>query len=197
MDLLDQERLVDVLADVIDQNGRLSHLIYIQRYRGEGDDWVGEIETTLTAMRQVIEHLADEFDGSKNNSIVLASSTAGHFVIDKQPLSYHVVKAGLNHMIHYYAVALGPKGIRVNGVSPCTILKEESRGFYLRNERVYDLYEKINPLGRMGTAEEVAQVIAFLCSPRSSFITGQNITVDGGMSLLHQESLARRLASLD
>jgi NAD(P)-dependent dehydrogenase (short-subunit alcohol dehydrogenase family) len=195
VDLLDRERMAEVLAEVINQSGKLNHLIFLQRYRGEGDDWVGEIETTLTATKWVIERLVGEFDNSGKNSIVLVSSTAGHFVVDKQSLSYHVAKAGLNHMVRYYAVTLGPKGIRVNGVAPCTILKEESKDLYLQNEALCSLYETITPLGRMGTAEEIAQVIAFLCSPQASFITGQIIVVDGGMSLLYQESLARQLAS--
>ncbi len=196
VDLLDQESLADALADVIKQNGKLNHLVFLQRYRGEGDDWVGEIETTLTATKYVIERLVDEFDGSDEDSIVIVSSIASHFVAEEQALSYHVAKAGLNQMIRYYAVVLGSRGIRVNGVSPCTILKEESREFYLQNERLYNLYKTITPLGRMGTSEEIAQVIAFLCSPKASFITGQNIVVDGGLSLQWQESLARKLTSL-
>jgi NAD(P)-dependent dehydrogenase (short-subunit alcohol dehydrogenase family) len=48
----------------------------------------------------------------------------------------------------------------------------------------------------MGNAVDSANVIAFLCSPQSSFVTGQKITVDGGVSLLSQESLARKIAGL-
>lgn len=100
-------------------------------------------------------------------------------------------------MVRYYAVTLGPRRIRVNSVSPGTVLKDESKDFYLKNEQLYNLYKGIIPLGRMGTAEEVANVVAFLCSSKASFITGQNIVVDGGLSLIWQETLARKVASLD
>ncbi len=193
VDLLDRKALLSVLAEIIEQNGNLSHLVCLQRYRGEGDDWVGDIETTLTSTKILIEQLATEFDGASDNSIVLANSTAVNFVVENQPLSYHVAKSGIDQMIRYYAVNLGPKGIRVNGISPGTIIKERSRDYYLKNEKVYDFYKKIIPLNRMGTAEEIAHVIEFLCSPKSSFITGQTIVVDGGLTLQWQESLAQKI----
>ncbi|KAB2946568.1 MAG: cyclohexanol dehydrogenase [Candidatus Methanoperedens nitroreducens] len=193
VDLLDRKALLSVLAEIIGQNGNLGHLVCLQRYRGEGDDWVGDIETTLTSTKILIEQLATEFDGASDNSIVLANSTAVNFVVENQPLSYHVAKSGIDQMIRYYAVNLGPKGIRVNGISPGTIIKERSRDYYLKNEKVYDFYKKIIPLNRMGTAEEIAQVIEFLCSPKSSFITGQTIVVDGGLTLQWQESLAQKI----
>lgn len=193
VDLLDRKALLSVLAEIIKQNGNLGHLVCLQRYRGEGDDWVGDIETTLTSTKILIEQLATEFDGASDNSIVLANSTAVNFVVENQPLSYHVAKSGIDQMIRYYAVNLGPKGIRVNGISPGTIIKERSRDYYLKNEKVYGFYKKIIPLNRMGTAEEIAQVIEFLCSPKSSFITGQTIVVDGGLTLQWQESLAQKI----
>lgn len=194
VDLLDKERLDVALGEVIQQNGKLNSLVFLQRYRGQGDSWAGEIETSLTATKNVIERLVGEFDGG--GAIVLVSSIIGQFVVQGQPVSYHVAKAGIDHMIRYYAVTLGPKGIRVNGVSPASVIKEESKEFYSKNEKLLDLFKKIVPLGRIGTAEEVAEVIAFLCSPKASLITGQVITVDGGMTLQSQESLARGLTGL-
>ena len=113
-----------------------------------------------------------------------------------QALGYHVAKAGLNQMMRYYAVNLGRKGIRVNAVTPFTFLKEESRDFYMKNQALHDLYRKITPLGRMATAEDSARVIAFLCSPGAGFVNGQNIYVDGGLSLVWPETLARNLSGL-
>ncbi len=196
VDLLNQKLLAETLTEIISQNGKLSSVVFFQRDRGEGDDWKQEIETSLTATRNVIEHLADKFDDSDERSIVIVSSIAGHYIAEEQPLSYHVAKAGLNQMARFYAVALGPKQIRVNCVSFGTILKEESKDFYLQNRKLHNFYKRITPLGRMGTAEDIAGVIAFLCSPKASFITGQNIIVDGGISLRSHESLARHLALL-
>jgi NAD(P)-dependent dehydrogenase (short-subunit alcohol dehydrogenase family) len=90
-------------------------------------------------------------------------------------------------------VTLGTKGIRVNSISPGTVLKEESRRAYLQNEKLMNLYRRLTPLERMGTAEDVAHVVEFLCSPKSSFLTGQDIVVDGGLSLQLQEALVVRL----
>ena len=59
-----------------------------------------------------------------------------------------------------------------------------------------DLYKRITPLGRMCTASDIADVVMFLCGPESSFITGQNLVVDGGLSLRWHESLARDLGPL-
>ena len=200
-DVSNQKHLYKVLTDVVHQNGKLNNLIFFQRFRGKADDWTGELETSLTATKHIIDYLIKEFDETTEKSIVIISSIASFLVAVEQPLSYHVAKAGLNQMVRYYAFALGPKGIRVNGVMPGPVLKpvlkEESREFHTRNKQLHDLYEKIIPLGRMGTSEEIANVVSFLCSSKASFITGQNIIVDGGLSLQSQDGLARKLLSLD
>lgn len=197
LDLTDRLSLGEALKRMIKKRGRVSSLVFFQRYRASGDAWEGEIETSLSATRYIIERLADKFDQSGEKSIVLVSSVVGHFVASEQPVSYHVAKAGIIQMARYYAYALGKRGIRVNALSPAGgILKEESKHFYLNNKRLHKLYREIIPLGRMAQADEIAEVAVFLCGKKASFITGQNIIVDGGVSLLSQESLARQLTPL-
>jgi NAD(P)-dependent dehydrogenase (short-subunit alcohol dehydrogenase family) len=192
VDLLNKEALSRVLDEIVQKNGRLNNLVFLQRFKGEGDKWTGELETSLTATKNLIEKFSDGF--AQNGSIVLVSSAAANIIADEQDVSYHVGKAGLNQMARYYAVKLGPIGIRVNVVSPGTILKKESRHFYLQNEKLMEQFNKSIPLRRMGTAEEVAGVISFLCSAQASFITGQTLLVDGGISLLSQETLLQKFA---
>lgn len=193
VDLLDQKCVAKALAEIVKTNGKLDNLVCLQRFKGEGEKWQREFETSLTATKFLIENLADKFANA--GSIVLVSSAASNVIADEQDASYHVAKAGLNQMARYFAVKLGPKNIRVNTVSPGTVLKQENREFYLKNEKLMNLFQKTIPLGRMGTAEEVAEVIGFLCSPKASFITGQNLLVDGGISLLSQETLLQKFAS--
>jgi NAD(P)-dependent dehydrogenase (short-subunit alcohol dehydrogenase family) len=99
-------------------------------------------------------------------------------------------------MVRYWAVVLGPLGIRVNSVSPGTVLKEESKDFFLDDKTISDLYRRITPLRRFGSAREVAKVVACLCGEQTSFVTGQDIVVDGGLSLQSQEALARELLEI-
>ena len=196
LDLLDQARLKETLGEIVSKKGKLHNLVFFQRYRGKDDPWEGEIQTSLTATMNAIEYLAGEFRPGENNSVVVVGSVANHLVAEEQPLSYHVAKGGLSQLVRYYAVVLGRKGIRVNSVSPGSVLKEETKEFYLQNSVLQELYETITPLGRMGTATEVANVVAFLCSPKASYITGQDIVVDGGISLQWQETLARKLTPM-
>jgi NAD(P)-dependent dehydrogenase (short-subunit alcohol dehydrogenase family) len=196
VELTEAAPLSAALRECIRRDGPLSNLVFLQRFRGEGDPWQGELDVSLTATRNIIEGLSRHFARGTTGSIVIVSSNSSRLVADEQPVGYHAAKAALWQMARWYAVALGPRGIRVNCVTPGTVLKAESREFYLRNKPLQRLYRKITPLGRMGTAEEIAGVIAFLCSPAASFVTGQDIAVDGGLSLLWQESLARKAAGL-
>jgi NAD(P)-dependent dehydrogenase (short-subunit alcohol dehydrogenase family) len=182
-----------ILSEIVRDRGKVQSLVFLQRYRGEGEAWEGELSVSVTATKNIIDFLSPEFVEGPGGSVVIVNSNASEVIVDEQPLGYHAAKAALLQLVRYYAVKLGPRNIRVNGVCPITTIKLESQDYYLNNPDLMRLYKKMIPLGRLGTAEEIANVIAFLCSKEASFLTGQNLTVDGGISLRGHEALARLL----
>lgn len=92
---------------------------------------------------------------------------------------YGATKAGVAGYTRYSAVELAPRGIRVNNVAPGVIDLPMSASMHAVSGGA-EASAKHVPLGRLGTAEEVAEVVEFLLSPRASYVTAQTILVDGG-----------------
>ncbi len=192
-DVTDSSKFEKELTAVVDQHGGLDSLIFLQRYRGDDENrWANELETSLSATKRAIELGATLLSADGARSVVIVGSVYGISVGDGQDVSYQVVKAAIIQLARYYAMTLGPKGIRVNVVSPGAYLKDENRAHKLTDKSYVEMMQRIVPLQRIGTAEEVAEVIAFLCSAKSSLISGQNLVVDGGLSIIWPESAARR-----
>jgi enoyl-[acyl-carrier protein] reductase III len=94
-------------------------------------------------------------------------------------------KAALEAITRYLAVELAPVNIVVNAVSPGVVLTDALRHFDLirKDERIIERATALSPAGRLVTPEDVASVVAFLCTPAASMIRGQTILVDGGYTL--------------
>ncbi len=111
-------------------------------------------------------------------SVVLVGSIVGAVEGSRRSPAYAAAKAGVEGLARSFAVIGAPVGVRVNVVAPGAI----ATGF---DERLLPADERTDvPLGRMGTAAEVAAVIGFLVSPEASYVTGATLTVDGGRTVL-------------
>ncbi len=187
VDLLDAASIDRALAPVLDGPGRPDRVVFLQRHRGDDDSWEGELAVGLAATRRIAEALGRVMPSG--GAMVMVASAASRFIAEEQPAAYHVVKAGVVQLARYLAVTLGPRGIRVNAVSPAVFIKDESRQRDL--ERYRDV-AAATPLRRVPTVDEIARVILALCGPSFGIVTGQVIEVDGGLSLLAQASLIRR-----
>lgn len=95
-----------------------------------------------------------------------------------------VSKAAIDAIIRYLAVELAPQGIAVNAVSPGVVDTGALDFFPFGREQIVSTAAQRTPAGRIVTPEEVAEVVAFLCSPAARMICGQVIVIDGGLGLL-------------
>ena len=133
--------------------------------------------------RRMVSQKNDKEAGQTIGNIVNLTSIASHRT-QPEILSYSVSSAGVDQLTRSMAVALAPKGIRVNAVSLGSVMSASLRNMMREN---LDLNEQVidaTPLGRIGEATEAAKAVLFLASELSNFITGQVLVVDGGRSLI-------------
>jgi 3-oxoacyl-[acyl-carrier protein] reductase len=164
---------------------KINNIVFTQRYRGNNsiEEYKVMVESTNNLIKLFKKNLL------KNSSIVILSSVASTTIVPEQNASYHYTRGALETLVKYYACNLGNKNIRINCIQATTVIKPENKFFYNKKNIKRKILEKITPLKRMGTAQDVADVVDFLTSDKSSYITGTTIPLDGGLRLLSQAGI--------
>lgn len=150
---------------------------------GDGpDDWRSTFAVDVMATKAMVDAALPYLARSDAAAIVAVSSISAMEV--DEPDAYSSLKAALHPYVKGLSRAHAAKGIRANLVSPGTIYFEDGFWGEVKREQP-DYFARmigLNPLGRMGSPEEIGRVVAFVASPAASFMTGSNIVVDGGMT---------------
>jgi len=188
-DVTSRDQVDAMVARAIAELGRLDVLVCCAGiirdnllFKMTDDDWDAVIDTHLKGTFLCARAAQKPMVEQKYGKMVFLSSTSA--LGNRGQANYSTAKAGLQGMARTLAIELGPFNINVNAVAPGFV---ETRMTQATAERMGVDFEAFKiaaasqiPLGRIGQPEDIASVIAFLCSDESSFVSGQTIYVRGG-----------------
>ncbi len=166
--LLTRHKAIDILVNNAGENADSLFVLMAP------EEWTKVLNTSLQGFYNVTRPVLKKMVSRKQGSIVTLSSVSarlGH----RGQANYSAAKAGLEGACRSLASEVARLGIRVNVVAPGLIATEMIQDFPA------EIIKQIIPMGRTGLPEEVAKVVCFLCSDDASYITGQVISVNGGM----------------
>lgn len=193
VDIRDESAVSTAIKKVYDRYGKVDILVndaakfVLKGINASEQEWQDSLGVNVIGTANCIKVVADIMKKQKSGSIVTIASISG---IIAQPdfLTYSATKAALIQMTKNLALDLGQYSIRVNCVSPGTIITSASEKHAKKTgitlEEFKDIEGAKTALGRVGSPEDVANAVLFLVSKEASFITGANLLVDGGYTVV-------------
>jgi NAD(P)-dependent dehydrogenase (short-subunit alcohol dehydrogenase family) len=185
LDVADESRWSEVIADIVRELGRLDILVNNAGIGGMEDvehesraGWDRVVAVNQMGVWLGMKYAVPAMRASGGGSIVNVSSIFGAVGGFGGSVAYHATKGAIRLMTKNAAIRYAKEGIRVNSIHPGFIdtpMVAPVKGTALEATIV----EK-TPMGRLGTSKEIGDVIAFLCGPRASYMTGSEVYVDGG-----------------
>ena len=185
VDVMDGDAFKGFIDQAASELGGLNVLVSnVSGGNAAGDQgWINQFNGNILTAVHGVEAATPHMEKSGDGSIVMISTTAAlEKFMNAGP--YNAMKAGLIQYAGALAHELAPKGIRVNTVSPGPIMIEGGSWDMIQKNMaaLYDSTVASIPLGRMGSADEVAAQVALLASPRAGFTSGTNVVIDGSFT---------------
>lgn len=186
VDVTSEDEIQTGISAVIERFGKLDGLVNNAGRNSFGDattmseeEWDRFMDLDLKAAWLCSKFALPELIKNSSSSIVNISSL--HALLSaKGFFPYAAAKAGLVGLTKNLALDYADKGVRVNAVSPGYVDTQLAKDYFAERPGEQERVFGINPMGRIGSPEEIAEVVCFLLSPQAGFVTGANWAVDGG-----------------
>ena len=199
VEVTDEDSVAALFDGVVRREGGVHVVVNCAGFSGFGliteldaEQFRSVIDVCLTGAFLVIKHAGRHLpDGG--TLVSLTSLNARQPAIGMS--AYCAAKAGLSMLTEVAALELGPRGVRVNAVAPGFVHTPLTEGA-VAIPGVLDEYVENTVLGRAGTPEDVAAAVAFLCSPQSSWLTGEILDLNGGAHLKRYPDIHQHLLKL-
>jgi NAD(P)-dependent dehydrogenase (short-subunit alcohol dehydrogenase family) len=195
VDITSERSILNAIKFVIDFHGKITGLVNnaYPRTKDWGtkfeeisyESWQKNVDMQMNTTFLFIQKIMPELLKTKGSVVNITSiyGVVGNdlSIYENTHIStaapYSAIKGGIINFTRYLASYYGRKGVRVNCVSPGGIFDNQDKAFVAN-------YEKKVPMGRMGNPEDIAPAVSFLLSDEAKYITGQNLIVDGGWTVI-------------
>jgi NAD(P)-dependent dehydrogenase (short-subunit alcohol dehydrogenase family) len=190
----------NMIERAVERWGRLDIVVnnaYSGVHRGDAvelpeEGWDRAMDVGLKAMFRAAKYAVPHMRRTGGGSMVNISSVHGLLAATGH-LAYETLKTAVIGLTRQFAIEYGPSGIRVNAICPGHIVTERVRPQWDAHPDGLRFFEQQYPLRRTGVPDDIANAVSFLCSDQASFITGQALVVDGGMTVQLQENIGVQL----
>ncbi len=191
VDVTDEGEVAAMVDAVLERHGRIDNLVCSAAVEVRAsvvectdEDWQRILDVNLKGPFLCMKHVIPQIVAAGGGSVVIMSSVLGA-IGSPGYAAYCASKGALNNLAKQAAIEHAPDGVRVNVLSPSAT----DTGLFMKMaqstgepQRIIDMVTRNSPMRRLGTGAEVADTVAFLCSPGAAYISGTIIPLDGGLA---------------
>jgi NAD(P)-dependent dehydrogenase (short-subunit alcohol dehydrogenase family) len=188
MDVTDSKGVAELADELVSRHGGVDILVNnagIARSETPAETvtdehWLNVIDVNLNGTFWCCRAFGRHMLERRSGTIVNIGSMSGFIVNKPQEQSYYnASKAGVHHLTKSLAAEWASRGVRVNAVAP-TYINTPLTAFARSNQKMFQTWLDMTPMGRLGEVDEIASVVLFLASDASSLLTGSVVVADGG-----------------